>query len=89
MVFNRQKTLDLLQEKEQRLAELMSESASAVQMVQQTIENLGSVNKNIESTIGEIDTYLQRLNETRSGLDSTYAKNRKIMSNFSALLCVE
>ena len=33
MVFNRQKTLDLLQEKEQRLAELMSESASAVQMV--------------------------------------------------------
>lgn len=89
MVFNRQKTLDLLQEKEQKLAELMSESASAVQMVQQTIENLDSVNKNIESTMGEIDTYLQRLNETRAGLDQTYAKNRKIMSNFSALLCVE
>lgn len=88
-MFNRRKTLDLLQEKERRLAELMKDSANAVQTVQHTIDDLDLINQNIESTIGEIDAYLQRLNETKESLDSTYNKNQKIMQNFSSLLCIE
>lgn len=89
MVFKKKEAMDLLQEKEARLAELSLRSDSAVQMVQSTINNLAIVNQNIEETMGEIDTYLQRLNETRASLDSTHGKNQKVMQNFSQLLCLD
>lgn len=89
MFKNRQNTLDLLQKKEERLSELMMQSDSAIQMVRSTITNLGAVNQNIEETMGEIDTYLQRLSDTKVGLDATHSKNKQIMQNFSQLLCVE
>lgn len=50
------KTLDLLQEKEKRLAELTSQSESAVEMVRKTMDNLTSVNDSIKQTVEEIDT---------------------------------
>lgn len=89
MVFRKKEVMDLLQEKEARLAELSLRSDSAVQMVQSTINNLAIVNQDIEETMGEIDTYLQRLNETRASLDSTHGKNQKVMQNFSQLLCLD
>lgn len=89
MVFKKKEAMDLLQEKEVRLAELSLRSDSAVQMVQSTINNLAIVNQDIEETMGEIDTYLQRLNETRASLDSTHGKNQKVMQNFSQLLCLD
>lgn len=88
-LFKRQEALDLLQEKEARLAELTLRSETAVQMVRNTIDNLQVVNQDIEATVCEIDTYLQRLNETRANLDSTHGKNQKIMQNFSQLLCLD
>lgn len=81
------KTRDLLQEKEKRLAELASKSASAIQLVQATIDNLQTVNSDISGTMDEIDTYVERLNNTRNSLGFTYAKNEKIMQNFAKLLC--
>ena len=56
--FKRQEALDLLQEKEARLAELALRSETAVQMVRNTIDNLQVVNQDIEATVCEIDTYL-------------------------------
>ena len=47
----KQEALDLLQEKEKRLAELTEESAYAVQMVQNTIDNLQAVNSDIQTTM--------------------------------------
>lgn len=85
----KQEELDLLQEKEKRLAELTEESAYAVQMVQNTIDNLQAVNSDIQTTMDEIDTYMQRLNDTRSSLSTTHDKNEKIMQNFAKLLCVD
>ena len=87
--FQEDKALDLLQEKEKRLAELTEESAYAVQMVQNTIDNLQAVNSDIQTTMDEIDTYMQRLNDTRSSLSTTHDKNEKIMQNFAKLLCVD
>ena len=89
MVFRKKEAMDLLQEKEARLAELALRSDSAVQIVRNTIDNLVIVNQDIEATMSEIDTYLQRLNETRTSLDSTHGKNQKIMQNFSQLLCLD
>ena len=85
----KQEALDLLQEKEKRLAELTEESAYSVQMVQNTIDNLQAVNSDIQTTMDEIDTYMQRLNDTRSSLSTTHDKNEKIMQNFAKLLCVD
>lgn len=85
----KQEALDLLQEKEKRLAKLTEESAYAVQMVQNTIDNLQAVNSDIQTTMDEIDTYMQRLNDTRSSLSTTHDKNEKIMQNFAKLLCVD
>lgn len=85
----KQEALGLLQEKEKRLAELTEESAYAVQMVQNTIDNLQAVNSDIQTTMDEIDTYMQRLNDTRSSLSTTHDKNEKIMQNFAKLLCVD
>lgn len=85
----KQEALDLLQEKEKRQAELTEESAYAVQMVQNTIDNLQAVNSDIQTTMDEIDTYMQRLNDTRSSLSTTHDKNEKIMQNFAKLLCVD
>lgn len=80
---------DLLAEKERKLAELNARSENAVTMVQRTIENLAAVNGNIQSTMEEIDTYMQRLTTTRNSLESTHTKNEKIMQNFSKLLGIE
>lgn len=82
-------TRDLLQEKERRLNELVGQSDRAVQMFQSALDNLTAVNENIETTMSEIDTYVQRLNATKESLGSTHSKNAKIMENFSKLLCVE
>jgi len=87
MIFKR--TADLLQEKERQLAELEGKSIQAVQMVQSTMDNLLSVNSSIKATMDEIDTYVQRLNDTRNSLSSTHSKNERIMQNFSKLLCIE
>lgn len=76
------KTLDLLQEKEKRLAELTSQSESAVEMVRKTMDNLTSVNDSIKQTVEEIDTYVQRLSETRDCLNTTHDKNERIMLVF-------
>ena len=85
----KQEAMDQLQEKEKRLAELTEESAYAVQMVQNTIDNLQAVNSDIQTTMDEIDTYMQRLNDTRCSLSTTHDKNEKIMQNFAKLLCVD
>lgn len=83
------KKRDLLLEKERRLNELVGQSDRAVQMFQSALDNLTAVNESIETTMSEIDTYVQRLNATKDSLSSTHSKNTKIMEHFSKLLCVE
>lgn len=85
MVINK----DVVQQKERKLTKLQAKSNSAIQMVQSTIGYLEAVNSEIQSTQTEIDTYMSRLEETRSGLASTFDKNQKIMQNFKQLLCVD
>lgn len=47
--------------------------------------NLTSVNDSIKQTVEEIDTYVQRLSETRDCLNTTHDKNERIMQNFAKL----
>lgn len=86
---NRKHTLDLIQEKEARLSLLEDRSSMAIQLVQQTVSDLDTVNQEIAETVDEINEYISRLADTRDGLDVTRNRNQKIMQNFEKLLCVD
>lgn len=78
---------DVLQAKEARLRVLQDKSDFAIITVRSTIEELEKVNADIEAQQSEIDAYLARLQETRSGLGATHAKNAQIVQNFKSLIC--
>ena len=86
---NSKHTLDLIQEKEARLCSLKDKSSMAIQLVQQTVSDLDTVNQEIAETVDEINEYISRLADTRDGLDVTRNRNQKIMQNFEKLLCVD
>ena len=86
---NSKHTLDLIQEKETRLSSLKDKSSMAIQLVQQTVSDLDTVNQEIAETVDEINEYISRLADTRDGLDVTRNRNQKIMHNFEKLLCVD
>ena len=86
---NSKHTLDLIQEKEARLSSLKDKSSMAIQLVQQTVFDLDTVNQEIAETVDEINEYISRLADTRDGLDVTRNRNQKIMQNFEKLLCVD
>lgn len=83
------KTPNILEQKEAELVALNERSASAIQLVQATIEGLDKTNTQIRTKIEEIDEIQKRFSSTRDGLETTYNKNQKIMQNFKTLLCVE
>lgn len=85
----RKKHLNLLQEKEAQLAELTAQSECKVQMFYSTMDELTELNDRIDEKVSEIDTYLKRLSETKSGLRTARDKNEKIIQNFGKLLCIE
>lgn len=80
---------NILEQKEAELVALNAKSASAVQLVQATIDGLDKTNAQIQTKIEEIDAIQRRFSDTRNGLEATYSKNQKIMQNFKTLLCAE
>lgn len=79
----------ILAQKEAELVTLSQRSVNAVQAVRSAIDNLTAINNGIETTVTEIDTYQQRLADTRSGLNARHQKNQQIVQNFKSLLCEE
>lgn len=88
-MFERKKKLDVIAQKEEKLAILTRASDTAIRLVRTTIDSLESVNEGIQATIDEIDADQKRLSDTRSGLETDLHKNQQIMQNFKSLLCVE
>ena len=56
---NSKHTLDLIQEKEARLCSLKDKSSMAIQLVQQTVSDLDTVNQEIAETVDEINEYIR------------------------------
>ena len=79
----------ILEQKEAELVALNVQSASAVQLVQNTIDGLSETNAQIQAKIEEIDAIQKRFSDARGGLEATYNKNQRIMQNFKTMLCVE
>lgn len=80
---------DLLQEKVSQLKALNEKSVFAVQVVQNAIDDLATVNSGIKEAVSDIDAYIVSLNETRGSLRDRYDRNEKVMQNFTKLLSVD
>ena len=91
MAFSRKSTVadaDVLAQKKNRLNAYVAQFDKAVSLITDTIDNLGVINGNINSTIQEIDEYQQELAATRTGLAEAKERNDKVIANFQALLSV-
>lgn len=91
MAFSRKTTgadADVLAQKKNRLNAYVAQFDKAVSLITDTIDNLGVINGNINSTIQEIDEYQQELAATRTGLAEAKERNDKVIANFQALLSV-
>ncbi|WP_304432887.1 hypothetical protein [Acutalibacter muris] len=89
MAFSRKTTVadaDVLAQKKNRLNAYVAQFDKAVSLITDTIDNLGVINGNINSTIQEIDEYQQELAATRTGLAEAKERNDKVIANFQALL---
>lgn len=89
MAFSRKTTVadaDVLAQKKNRLNAYVAQFDKAVSLTTDTIDNLGVINGNINSTIQEIDEYQQELAATRTGLAEAKERNDKVIANFQALL---
>lgn len=91
MAFSRKTTVadaDVLAQKKNRLNAYVAQFDKAVSLITDTIDNLGVINGNINSTIQEIDEYQQELAATRTGFAEAKERNDKVIANFQALLNV-
>jgi len=89
MAFSRKTTVadaDVLAQNKNRLNAYVAQFDKAVSLITDTIDNLGVINGNINSTIQEIDEYQQELAATRTGLAEAKERNDKVIANFQALL---
>lgn len=89
MAFSRKTTVadaDVLAQKKNRLNSYVAQFDKAVSLITDTIDNLGVINDNINTTIQEIDEYQQELDATRTGLAEAKERNDKVIANFQALL---
>lgn len=77
---------DILQQKKDQLNTYVAQYVNAVSLVMNTIDDLVAINKGIEGTIGEIESYQAQLQETKNGLIDAYEKNDTVAKNFAALI---
>ena len=80
------KKKDIIAQKQQVLDTLKSKSSKALDVVTSTIDQLTSINEDIEVTIHEIKDAKERLGETENELIATYSHNTAIINKFKALI---
>ena len=82
----RTKTMNIIEEKQQMLRILQSESSRALDIVTSTINQLATVNEKIDETISEIKDEKSKLQSTEDDLSKTRLHNTKIIDKFRALI---
>ena len=80
------KKTNLIEEQQKVLQSLQSQSANAIDMVTITINQLSSVNEQIDVTIGEIEDAKSKLQHTEDDLSKTKEYNAKIINKFKTLI---
>lgn len=82
-------TPDMLKQKQSELNACILQADHAVSAITNAMNNLESINSDIDQKIQEIDDYQNQLASTREGLDKARIRNQKIAKNFRQLLEVD
>lgn len=77
---------DILKEKQDEVARLTRRADTAVNVVTRTIEDLVSVNSEIDTAMQEIDAYMENLEKTRNEMAERRKANSTVITNFSKLI---
>lgn len=77
---------NIITQKQKVLHSLQTRSANAIDVVTTTINELSSVNEQIDITIGEIEDAKAKLQNTENDLNTTKEHNAKIINKFKALI---
>lgn len=80
------KKKDIIAEKTARLNLLRAKSTSALNLVTNTINNLSSVNEEIDTVLDEINVAKAQLTSTENDLLETKKHNSKIVAKFQNLI---
>ena len=80
------RTKNIIEEKQNMLRTLQSQSSRALDIVTSTINQLATVNEKIDVTISEIDEAKEKLQSTKDDLSKTRLHNTKIIDKFRALI---
>ena len=78
--------VSIIEQKELELSMLQQQSASALDIVTNTITDLEMVNNEIIEKINEITNYTTQLQNTEDKLSQTQMHNAKIIEKFKALI---
>ena len=77
---------DIITQKQLELAKLMSRSSTALDLVTSTINNLSTINEEIDVRVSEIEEAKTKLQNTEDGLKNTRDHNAKVIEKFKALI---
>lgn len=77
---------NLIEKKELELDSLRRKSNNALDVVTHTINELSTVNEQIDLVISEIENEKAQLEKTEAGLHNTKSHNSKIINKFKALI---
>lgn len=80
------RTKNIIEEKQNMLRTLQSQSSRALDIVTSTINQLATVNEKIDVTISEINEAKAKLQSTEDDLSKTRLHNTKIIDKFRALI---
>ena len=77
---------DLIAQKQLELARLNSQSNNALNLVYSTINNLNTINEQIDVRVSEIEEAKAQLQNTEDDLKNTKERNAKVIEKFKALV---
>ena len=80
------KKVDIIKQKQFELTMLANKSMAALDLVTSTINNLSTINEEIDVKVSEIEEAKEKLQNTENDLKSTKERNAKVISKFKALI---
>ena len=77
---------DVIEQNQKTLKTLENESAKALDVVSNTINQLSAINERIDTTISEITEQKAKLQSTEVELNATKVHNKKVIDRFRQLI---
>lgn len=80
------KTKDVLEAKRRRISSYQSQFGAAVSLITGTMNDLETINSEIQKEVAEIDEYTRSLEEAKADLGTALEKNNSVIGNLKKLI---